>query len=398
MIFPNQLLLVAFFAITLLLSPATGGASKSATLLKSVLPRNAGPRIGPITKTNGTKSCIVSKVRNVQAMMFQWIEYHRLIGIDHFFIADDCSDAKEGTVDLGRFYAKQKFVSFIANPFNTCDPHVSYIRKLNDYLAKKARRHCEWIAMIDVDEYIFPVHEEQLCKAAMTSSGNATITAADDPISFAKVLANWTAPEMRLPWYIMATEAHEKKPPGLIIENYFNGVMGVHVKSITRAANIHTWKHWHSAILTNETKRSPSFAAPYDKISPFVGDSEYIHVLNSHNHSCRIPLVSPFVIKHFQMQSFEDVVEHRMSVQWHKGSGGKNSYLNNITAARAAWLEFGFNESTLTPRTGCLPLSSNCARTLAAALKPTITAQLHDFCASSTNAAKTIICKDNRDM
>jgi len=36
--------------------------------------------------------CIISRVKNVAYLLPQWLEYHHLVGVDQFFIINDCSN------------------------------------------------------------------------------------------------------------------------------------------------------------------------------------------------------------------------------------------------------------------------------------------------------------------
>jgi hypothetical protein len=36
--------------------------------------------------------CVITRVRNRASYLSEWVDYHRLLGVDHFYVVDDCSD------------------------------------------------------------------------------------------------------------------------------------------------------------------------------------------------------------------------------------------------------------------------------------------------------------------
>lgn len=142
-------------------------------------------------------------VRNESAYLKEWIEFHRMMGVSHFFIYDNGSS--DGTMELLESYVGQGLVTLV---------HWADFLKGWEGVAgtsgrsqKLAMLHClanfghlaEWVAFIDADEFLFP-------------------TAAD---SLAKVLHDYEdLDSLSVYWHMFGTSGHTRKPPGLVTENF----------------------------------------------------------------------------------------------------------------------------------------------------------------------------------
>lgn len=90
--------------------------------------------------------CCIAK--NEDDYLFEWIDYHLRIGVNHFFIYDNDS-ARPIATTLSRY---------VEGGFVTVEPIEGRAQQMS------AHRHClanhgdksKWIAFIDVDEYIVP--------------------------------------------------------------------------------------------------------------------------------------------------------------------------------------------------------------------------------------------------
>lgn len=108
------------------------------------------------------KLVVGTMFKNEAPWLKEWLEYHRLIGVEHFYLYNnDSSDTyqevldpyiKEGVVELISWDSDQapwhaveppRFVGFQLTAFNDC--------------IKRALGRAEWVAIIDIDEYIVPL-------------------------------------------------------------------------------------------------------------------------------------------------------------------------------------------------------------------------------------------------
>lgn len=92
----------------------------------------------------------------------EWVEYHRLLGVEHFYLTNHASHdnfrevlqpyIQEGLVELKDEYSKgDDFESF----------HIIQCSTYSDCL-KQTRGISKWVAFIDIDEYILPMKEQSL--------------------------------------------------------------------------------------------------------------------------------------------------------------------------------------------------------------------------------------------
>lgn len=94
----------------------------------------------------------------------EWIEYHRLIGVDHFYLFEN--GAKDGYMKVLRPYINKKVITLI--------PWPNYIEKqegkdlfkwvlstqipaYENVLILHAKEETKWMVFLDVDEFLLPV-------------------------------------------------------------------------------------------------------------------------------------------------------------------------------------------------------------------------------------------------
>lgn len=87
--------------------------------------------------------CIMTQEKVFPDMIPSWLEYHRRIGADMFYIYDN-----HARIDLAAAFADRTDVEVVYFPWAK-----SQIEAMNHFLVL-ARRRCEWALLIDVDEYI----------------------------------------------------------------------------------------------------------------------------------------------------------------------------------------------------------------------------------------------------
>lgn len=139
---------------------------------------------------------------------------------------------------------------------------------------------CDWVTVIDPDEYIFPV---------------------DDPkeVSFLPgLLRDQTL--IRMPWYLMSTHGREQRTSGLIIERFKTGMMNNRIKTFVKTSLISYWQNSHYPIFRHVNMTFGEH--------PFVHDWEM-----DMNQACPRPKVSPIYLRHFQGLSWQEFVERRVA-------------------------------------------------------------------------------------
>ena len=94
------------------------------------------------------KFAVVTVVNGKSPHLKEWLDYHLLAGVDHFFIYDnDISDA-----------SKEILKPYIDAGFVTCILFLGKNKKIEAYndAVKNFKFECRYIAFIDVDEFILP--------------------------------------------------------------------------------------------------------------------------------------------------------------------------------------------------------------------------------------------------
>lgn len=173
---------------------------------------------------------IVCIAKNEGQYLKEWIEYHKLIGVERFYFYDNGST--DNTKEILDPYIKDRAVVY------------KYIegRGLQDKVyADAAFRYSsqtKWLAVIDLDEFIVPKEQDDL----------------------REFLGQYESyPGLSINWVCFDSSGHEKKPTahgGLVTANYtrvrkdYNHLMNREIKTIHDAASITLISH-HFAFYTN---------------------------------------------------------------------------------------------------------------------------------------------------
>ena len=147
----------------------------------------------PAADRHGLAIAVIVKdeVRDLE----EWVVFHALQGVRHFYIYDNGST--DGTQDLIERLAKTwpithiPWVNFIDEP---SPQRLAFIHALTNFGA-----HYRWMMFTDPDEFVFPV------------SGETVLGVLSDLDHL---------PTICLPWHMFGTSGHEDRPDGLVIESY----------------------------------------------------------------------------------------------------------------------------------------------------------------------------------
>jgi hypothetical protein len=148
---------------------------------------------------------MVAIVKNEAPYIAKWIEYHGLIGVEHFYIYDNGS-----TDDLAKTlkpYCLQGRATLIFWP-----EHPGQVSAYN-HAIKIFGRDCAWMALLDIDEFIH-------------------LTDSDSLPAFLSYFAA-DADQILLPWVHFGSSGHDEKPEGLVIENFVHRVNEPHLQPKT---------------------------------------------------------------------------------------------------------------------------------------------------------------------
>lgn len=133
----------------------------------------------PILAEKQAKIAIGAYFRNEGPYLKEWIEYHRLIGVDHFYLwnnlsSDEYVDVLQPYIDLG-------IVELFDVPVESRDfaMHLSLQSEAMVKTCRLAEGRYSWVVLIDIDEFVVPIASDSLK------------TILEEYEAFAGVWANW---------------------------------------------------------------------------------------------------------------------------------------------------------------------------------------------------------------
>src|ERR1700722_17968479 len=106
------------------------------------------------------KLSICALFKNDAAYVLDWLEYHRHIGVEHFYLYEN--ESTDNTLEILQPYVQKGIVEII--PWAAVPDHQELRSQHFDIYQMKAFNNCihrcngitEWLAVIDINEYIFP--------------------------------------------------------------------------------------------------------------------------------------------------------------------------------------------------------------------------------------------------
>lgn len=163
-------------------------------------------------------------VKNEKKYMREWIEYHRLIGIEHFFIYDN--ESNDGLRDFLDPYINQGIASY------------AYVKGTKMQMpcyedsTKRNRKRVKWMAFLDADEFI-NIHTQQMLSEFLALYEN-----------FSGIGINWIS---------FDSNNHNSTPnKGFVISNYTQCYLNPkdygpnrHIKSIVKTLHIRCFHSPH---------------------------------------------------------------------------------------------------------------------------------------------------------
>lgn len=132
--------------------------------------------------------------RNEASYMKEWIEFHRLMSVDHFYLYNNLSE--DDYLDLLQPYIDQGIVTLHEwpRPWKRSVQADAYQDCLDQY-----KDESQWIAFIDLDEFLFAPNAPKLADVLQ------------DFECFPGIVVNWQ---------IYGSSGHTRRPEGLVIENF----------------------------------------------------------------------------------------------------------------------------------------------------------------------------------
>lgn len=114
------------------------------------------PPQGPQTDVVVAITCVA---KNEGPYLKEWIEYHKLLGVERFYFYDN--ESQDNTKEILAPYIKDGTVAYHFLKNHPITKQLPQVEAYNDAIFKY-RDRTKWMALIDVDEFIVPVEKNSI--------------------------------------------------------------------------------------------------------------------------------------------------------------------------------------------------------------------------------------------
>jgi hypothetical protein len=190
-------------------------------------------------------------VKDEDPYLAEWLTYHSLIGVEHFFVYDNMSAAPlEGSPLIRKLTAQGRLT--LRNIPGRAMQVPAYLHCLQNYGAL-----CKWLAFIDLDEVICPLEMDDLRILLAESEDYAGLA---------------------LNWKCFGANGYISRPPGLVIRGHLERFVpryatNLHIKSVIQPDKIdgvrspHAFLPLTGAKVVNEHFRPLPFGSSFNPMS-----------------------------------------------------------------------------------------------------------------------------------
>lgn len=95
---------------------------------------------------------VYCRFRDEAKWLREWLEYHLLVGVEHFYLFDHLS--KDNPRAVLEPYIKRGLVTYTYFNEELGKPHCATFIKMSKQAVEQARGHTRWLALIDSDEFL----------------------------------------------------------------------------------------------------------------------------------------------------------------------------------------------------------------------------------------------------
>lgn len=105
---------------------------------------------------------IAAIFQNEAPFLKEWIEFHKLVGVQHFYLYNNLSD--DNYIEVLKPYLDNHEVDLIDWPYDFTEWKQWNMIQRRAYTnaVKRAMNEVKWLAFIDIDEFLFPVEKDTL--------------------------------------------------------------------------------------------------------------------------------------------------------------------------------------------------------------------------------------------
>ncbi|NCB77095.1 MAG: hypothetical protein EOM42_08390, partial [Negativicutes bacterium] len=164
------------------------------------------------------KLAVVAILKNEAPYVIEWIAYHRVVGVEHFYLyTNDSTDESDGIL---KCFARAGIVTLINWPSR---PNVNSQKCAYEHALLHFRKCCQWLAIIDCDEMIVPL------------SANSIVEGLKEFENEAGLAINWN---------VFGSSGRQIKTIGLVMERFTKcsrkAAINRHVKTLAKTDKIKT--------------------------------------------------------------------------------------------------------------------------------------------------------------
>ncbi|MGB7894786.1 MAG: FkbM family methyltransferase [Microcoleus sp.] len=186
---------------------------------------------------NKCKLSVCTILKNEAPYLIEWLEFHKIAGVERFYLYDN--NSTDNPFEIVQPYIESGEVIWHDWPLIP-GQLPAYEHCLENY-----RQGSEWIAFIDLDEFLFPTEKDDL---------KEVLEEFDD------------CPAVAVNWLVFGSSGHKTRPEGLQIENFTKrGVndweINKHIKSIVRPVEAmrplspHDFTYLNDRVAATESKK-----------------------------------------------------------------------------------------------------------------------------------------------
>lgn len=93
-------------------------------------------------------------MKNEKPYLKEWLEYHLMQGVEHFYLCDN--DSTDGTKEYLEPYIKNGTITYIKQS------GINQQLKCYEKIVTKYKNETKWLALIDLDEYLVPLQKSTM--------------------------------------------------------------------------------------------------------------------------------------------------------------------------------------------------------------------------------------------
>ena len=228
-------------------------------------------------------------IKNEAPYIKEWIEFHKLVGVEKFFIYDN--DSTDNIKEVLQPYINSKEVIYTPAP-GKCRQMPVYEDSI-----RRNRHKVRYMAIIDADEFILPLKHKTIMEF----------------INYLEKKIGRKVDSLGINWLLHGFNGHYQKPEGLVCENFkkcdFSIKDNEQIKSITNLRSAIGCNHPHYCLLLAGSK---IVNAKGEDISGF----------------CIDPSLDEIIVHHYWTKSFE---EYQARVNKGKADGNTPYFIDEFS-------------------------------------------------------------------